>query len=58
MNRETIRDFLIEQKDKSKSKKQVLSSFTNLCITNGIRLDKLAKLIADLRSYPEWTWGE
>ena len=56
MTRDDVKQFLIGQK--GKAKEQVLSSFMNLCITNGVHLDKLAKMLADLQSYPEWTWGE
>jgi hypothetical protein len=56
MTREDIKNFLI--KNKNASKEEVLSNFASYAIVNGVTVDKLGKLIADLRSYPEWTWGE
>jgi len=56
MDRSEISKFLKE--NQHKNKEQVLSSFTNICITRGVKLDKIGKLIMDLRSYPEWKWGE
>lgn len=56
ITREDIRNFLIGQK--GKTKEEVVSNFASWVIVQGIDIGKLAKMIADLRSYPEWTWGE
>ena len=56
MTREEISSFLKNQAGESKEK--VLANFASLAIVNGISVDKLGKIIADLRSYPEWSWGE
>jgi hypothetical protein len=56
MTRDEIRQFLISQNGKSKS--DVISNFTTLALTSGEKVDKLGKLISDIRSFPEWTWGE
>ena len=56
LSRDEVRQFLISQNGKAKS--EVISNFTTLALTNGVKVDKLGKLISDLRSYPEWTWGE
>ena len=56
MTREDIKDFLIKQKDKSKE--EVLANFSSWIIVNGFVVNKLGKMISDLRSYPEWKWGE
>jgi hypothetical protein len=56
MTRESVSQFLIGQKDKTKE--EVLANFASYAITIGEKVEKLGKLISDLRSYPEWTWGE
>ena len=56
MMREDIKHFLANNKDKTKL--EVVSLFTTFVLVDGISVDKLAKLIGDLRSYPEWIWGE
>lgn len=56
LNREQIRSFLINQKDKTKE--DVLMNFTTYALANGESIDKLGKIISDLRSYSEWSWGE
>ena len=56
MTREEISNFLIGQKDNAKE--AVLANFASYVITQGISVDKLGKLITDLRSYKEWKWGE
>ena len=56
LGRDQIKDFLINQK--GKTKEEVLMNFTTFALANGITVDKLGKIIMDLRSYPEWTWGE
>ena len=56
VSRTDIKEFLIGQKDKSKE--EVVSNFASWAIVQGVNIDKLAKLIADIKSYPEWTWGD
>ena len=56
ITRDDIANFLKNQKNNSKE--SVLANFSSWAITDGIPLAKLAKLIADLRSYPEWTWDD
>ena len=56
LSRDEIKQFLINSKNKSKE--EVVSNFASYAITMGEKVDKLGKLISDLRSYPEWTWGE
>jgi hypothetical protein len=56
MSREDVRNFLIGQKDNSKE--DVLKNFTSLAIAEGRSVDQLGKMIRDLRSYKEWSWGE
>lgn len=55
MTREDVKSFLIKQKDSSKE--DVLMNFTSLALVEGVSVDNLGKMIKDLRSYPEWTWG-
>ena len=56
MTREEIKNFLKNQD--GKSKEEVLANFASWAVVNGTAVDKLGKLIQDLRSYPEWKWGE
>lgn len=56
MTREDIANFLKNQA--GKTKEEVLMNFTTFALANGEKVDKLGKIIMDLRSYPEWTWGE
>ena len=56
VTRDDIKQFLIAQA--SNSKEEVLSNFSSWVITQGESVDKLAKLIKDIRSYKEWIWGE
>ena len=56
LSREDVTKFLIKNKDASKE--EVLANFASYAIVQGMNVDKLGKLITDLRSYPEWTWGE
>ena len=56
INREDIRGFLIKQKDSLKD--EVLMNFVQWALANGVIVDHIGKLVADLRSYKEWTWGE
>lgn len=56
MTREDITKFLKKQKDKSKE--EVLANFSSWAVVKGVPIDKLGKIITDLRSYPEWKWGE
>lgn len=56
LTREDISKFLI--KNKNASKEEVLANFSSYAIVRGLSIDKLGKLITDLRSYKEWTWGE
>lgn len=56
MTREDIANFL--KNHSGKSKEEVLMNFTSYALVNGTPVDKLGKLIMDLRSYPQWTWGE
>jgi hypothetical protein len=46
------------KKQKSASKEEVLANFASWAIVQGTPVDKVGKLISDIRSYPEWTWGE
>jgi len=56
MTREDMKNFLISQKGKTKN--EVLSNFADFVVAYGISMDKYGKLISDIKSYPEWTWGE
>lgn len=56
LSREDITVFLKNQA--GKSKEEVLANFASYAIVNGVTVDKLGKIIMDLRSYPEWVWGE
>ena len=56
LSREDIKNFLDNQK--GKTKEEVLINFTTFALAHGTTVDKLGKLIMDLRSYPEWAWGE
>lgn len=56
LTREDIANFLKNQK--GKTKEDVLINFTSYALANGIVVDKIGKLIMDLRSYSEWSWGE
>ena len=56
ITREEVSSFL--NKQKGKSKEEVLANFASFAIVNGETVDKLGKIISDLRSYPEWSWGE
>lgn len=55
MTREEIQRFL--KKQKNNSKEEVLANFASLAVVQGVPVDKLGKMIMDLRSYPEWKWG-
>lgn len=56
MTRGEVVDFLI--KEKGKTKEEVIADFASYCIVKGFPLEKLSKLIKDLKSYSEWTWGD
>jgi len=56
ITRDDIKKFLIGRKNYAKDK--IVSDFTVYVLAEGESIDKLAKLIADLKSYPEWKWGE
>ncbi len=56
LSREAISKFL--KKQKGNSKEEVLGNFASWAIVQGTPVDKVGKLITDLRSYPEWEWGE
>ena len=56
LNRDQISKFLKKQKDNSKE--EVLANFASWAVTSGVPVDKVGKLIMDLRSYSEWKWGE
>ncbi len=56
LTREDVKNFLILQK--GKSKEEVLSNFASYAIVQKVNVDKLGKMIGDLRSYNEWEWGE
>lgn len=56
MTREDIATFLKNQA--GKTKEEVLMNFTSYALANGVLIDKIGKMIMDLRSYPEWSWGE
>lgn len=55
LSREDIAVFLANQA--GKSKEEVLSNFASYAIVNGVPVDKLGKIIMDLRSYSGWSWG-
>jgi hypothetical protein len=56
MTREDVATFL--KNHSGKTKEEVLMDFTSYALANGVLVDKIGKLIMDLRSYKEWTWGE
>ncbi len=56
MTRDMISKFL--KKQKNNSKEEVLANFASYAIVQGLSVDKLGKQIQDIRSYPEWKWGE
>ena len=56
MTREQIAKFL--KKQKNSTKEEVLGNFASWAIVQGVNVDKVGKLIMDLRSYSEWKWGE
>ena len=56
ITRDDIKSFLVGQK--GKSKEEVLANFSSWASVQGVNTEKLSKLIADLKSYSEWTWGE
>ncbi len=56
MDRIEISKFL--QGEQSKEKDNVLADFAFFAVKNKVPVDKIGKLIQDLRSYPEWKWGE
>jgi hypothetical protein len=56
MTREQVAGFLISHKDLTKE--EVVAQFTTFALLSDISIDKLGSLIKDIRSYPEWIWGE
>ncbi len=56
MDREQISNFLLGEQ--AKEKDSVLADFAFFAVKNNVPVDKIGKLIMDLRSYPEWKWGE
>ena len=56
LTRDDVKGFLTANSDKKKQ--EVLPLFISFALADGVSIDKLGKLIADLRSYNEWTWGE
>ena len=56
ISRDEIKNFLIGQK--GKTKEEVLMNFTSYALAQGVAVDKLGKIIMDLRSYPDWTWSD
>lgn len=56
VTRSDIQSFLIGQK--GKSKEEVLANFASWIVVQGETTEKLGKLISDIKSYPDWTWGE
>jgi hypothetical protein len=56
LSRDEIKTFLTNQKDNTKE--EVLMNFMSYAIVNGVSTDKIGRLVMDLRSYPEWKWGE
>lgn len=57
ITREDIRQFLINQVGKEKD--EVIMNFTQWAlIAHSLPVDKIGKLLMDIRSYKEWTWGE
>lgn len=46
------------RKHKNSSKEEVLGNFASWAVVGGVSVDKVGKMITDLRSYPEWKWGE
>jgi len=55
MTRGEISKFLSDRA--ADTKESVVSAFSVMCVTQGVPIEKVGKLIADLRSYPEWKWG-
>lgn len=56
ITREQIADFL--KKQKGRDKEEVVANLASWAIVQKVNVDKVGKLIQDIRSYPEWTWGE
>lgn len=56
LTRVDISSFLKNQADKTKE--EVLMNFAAYALANGVLIEKIGKMIMDLRSYPEWKWGE
>lgn len=56
ITRDEIAKFL--KKQKNNSKEEVLANFASWAVVKGENVFKIGKLITDLRSYQEWTWGE
>jgi len=56
LTRDDIQKFLKKQKDNSKE--ELLANFSYWASVKGVPVDKIGKMIMDLRSYPEWKWGE
>lgn len=56
MTRDDVAKFL--KKQKNNSKEEVLGNFASWAIVQGTPVDKIGKLIMDIRSYSEWKWGE
>ena len=56
ITRDQVSNFL--KKQKNNTKEEVLANFASWAIVKGTPVDKVGKLIMDIRSYPEWKWGE
>jgi hypothetical protein len=55
VTREDVVKFL--KKQKNATKEEVLANFASWAVVKGVSIDKIGKLIMDMRSYPEWKWG-
>ncbi len=58
LSRGEIKNLLKDKKKKKKNKKQALTELVGEFVDSGEKIDKIGKLIGDIRSYPEWEWGE
>ena len=56
ISRSEISEFL--KSESGKQKPSVLADFIFFCTSKKVDTETIGKLIKDLRSYPEWTWGE
>ena len=55
VDRSEIKDFLTDQS--GNTKESALANLTFWLISQDVPTDKIGKVIMDVRSYKEWTWG-